>query len=227
MKKFLLAPVAALAAVVSFASPALADGSVDIPNGVIYPNCTYHQAKYSAADYAWKFSGDVMDPTGGYASFLFFEGAAPGSGTTTGDDGLMFCGGMDRVGTYSITDGEYCYDDYSVCAYFSDTFTMRKAYSRTTLSISDTTAAYGQRITFRATSKAEYKTGYFANKYETVRFQRRIDGVWRTFATASTNTYGAARVTVAWKYRSAKAVRAVTVTTTEYAGSQSAVKTVY
>lgn len=225
MKRLLLSSAACIALVLGLASPARADMTLDFPDGVIYPNCTYHQASYDAGDDDWEITADVLDPTGGEHSFVWIHGDDATAGTTSGSDGVQFCGGMDRPGTYTV-EGEYCwYDaDYNeYCKDVSDTFTMRKAYSRTSLTSSDYSASYGQRLTFKATSKAEYRMGYFANTYERVRFQVKVDGVWRTFASTTTDDTGVARVTGSWKFRSTKAVRAQTVGTSEFRSSYSAV----
>jgi hypothetical protein len=198
-------------------------------DGVVYEGCNYQPFEYSIppemAAYDWSLAVTAYDPRGLEAAgtYLWKDEGDPASGTATGDDnGLQFCSG-DTAGTYTIkAELNFYGGPYADYRFDGTPFQMRRAHSRTTLQVNDTTASYGQRLTFRMRSTVEYPRGYFPNQYQYVTLQQKTAGGWKRLGRYFTDDTGRAIARVRWNYRSAVSVRAVTQRTGDYDASTSA-----
>lgn len=205
---------------------------VTVGNGVIYGNCRYHPFTYSIpasmAAYDWSLEVQVFDRRGVEAStgWAWKDEGYGASGTVSGDDGLFFCGG-DEVGRYTVkAELNFYGGPYNDVRFTAPTFRMRKAFSRTALRVSDLTASYGQRLTFRIRSTVEFPRGFFANQYETVVLQRKTSSGWRRLGRDWTNNRGNAVIVRRWWHRAPVRVRAITVRTDVYQASRSPIRKV-
>lgn len=223
----LLALVVGLGLVAMAPTPtavAATGGSVTGTNGVLYDGCHDWAFRYAVdpSAHSWSLDIEVFDPRGVSSTGAYlFDGANPSSGTATGDDRFLICD-YEPAGRYTIrATVEYCDSDWS-CHTESlpvSSFTMRKPYTRTGVSVSDRTATYGQLLTFKVVSRLEFPNGYFANRYQRVLLQKRTGSGWVTFSRLETGYYGTMRVRVRWPHHRGLAVRAVTLTTPQYRGS--------
>lgn len=230
----LLSTVLVSSLLILVAPTAHADGEprVTVNNGVIHGNCRYHPFTYSIpqsmAAYDWSLEVRVYDRRGVEATsgWVWKDEGYGASGTVRGDDALFFCGG-DEAGRYTIkAELNFYGGPYNDIRFAAPAFRMRKAFSRTTLKVSDLTANYGQRLTFRIRSTVEFPRGFFANKYEPVVLQRRTPSGWRRMGRDWTNNRGNAVIIRRWRYRAPVRVRAVTRRTSDYQASRSPIRKV-
>jgi hypothetical protein len=204
-----------------------ATSSVSGVSGVIYDTCSYHRFRYAIdpakAAYDWSLEVRAIDPRGVEvsSSWLWKDEGDPPSGTTSGDDGLQICS-SEIPGTWRLeAELNFYGGPYTDEALPTTSFTMRKARSRASLSVNDSSARYGQRLRFASRVTGEFPTGYFALSWETVRLQKRTASGWQTIARTTTNENGVARFAITWKERRRKAIRVVANPGTPYVGSVS------
>lgn len=206
------------------ATAAAATGQVSASNGVLYDSCRNHAFNYSVSPGSneWNLEVDLVDPRGDVTDGDYlYSGADP----TSGSGSFFFCG-SEPAGRYTIRATLTWYDsswnEYTQVLPTS-TFTMRKPWSRTTVSVNDTTARYNQVLSFRVRSKVEHPAGYFANEYEYVALQLLTASGWvRIRGTRTlTNDNGYASIRARWKRYAPGKVRAQTFRTAAFQGSTS------
>jgi hypothetical protein len=231
----LLSAAMSMVGLVVNATPSLAaTSSVTGIAGVIYDACRYHKFRYSIdpekAVYDWSLEVRAFDPRGVEvtSAWLWKDEGDPSAGTASGsDNGLHICS-WERAGTWRLEAELNFYDGpYSDEILASDTFTMRKARSKATLSVNDTTAQYSQRLRFSTRVTGEYPNGYFPLEYKTARLQKKTSAGWKKIARTSTNENGVARFSVVWKDRRRKAVRVVAVPGSPYSNAVSRTIRIY
>lgn len=230
-----LTVVAGVLAVAGLASPSHASGAefrVARDTAIVkYEGCRYYPVRYDVPDdvmasaYGWSLEVTFYDPRGIESdSDYLFDDEDPSSGNANAficEDELA--GAWTLGATLEWYDAEYNTHTLKT----SDSFSVRKTATRTGIAVNDTTANYGQKLTFTVSSQKQFPNGFFAEPYTAVRLQKYDSGVWRTFASGTTNQYGKYRFSGYWKFRVAKKVRAVTLTTSVSAGSTSRVITIY
>jgi hypothetical protein len=232
---FLLSAAASLVGQVVNATPSLAaTSSVTGIAGVIYDTCHDNKFQYSIdpekAAYDWSLEVRAFDPRGVEvtSSWLWKDEGDPSSGTASGsDNGLQICS-WERAGTWRLeAELNFYGGPYADEILASDTFTMRKARSKASLSVNDTTAQYNQRLRFATRVTGEYPKGYFPLQYKTVRLQKLTSAGWKTIARTSTNENGVARFSVVWKDRHRKAVRIAVAPGSPYSSTVSRTTRIY
>jgi hypothetical protein len=230
-----LAAALALLDLVLVAPPSFAASStVTGVNGVIYDACQYNKFQYwidpEKAGYEWSLEVRAFDPRGVEvtSAWLWKDEGDPSSGSASGsDNGLQICS-WERAGTWRLEAELNFYDGpHPDEILASDTFTMRKSRSRSSLSVNDTTAQYNQRLRFSTRVTGEYPNGYFPLEYKTARLQTKTSVGWKTIARSSTNENGVARFSVPWKERRRKAVRLVAAPGSPYSNAVSRTIRIY
>lgn len=236
MRRILITALASLLATIGLttlvAPAAHADGgsaSVSGRDGVRWDGCRYYTYTYTinvdpfASD--WDAQVTLYDPHGNESDSDYLTASINAS---TGTSTFYVCGG-EPAGWYQIEMQVSFYDDYYNpigSASASDKWLLRAPRSRTSLSVSDLTPHYGQRIRFRIGSTVENPGGYFANDYEYVILQARRSGVWVKIkgSRTLTNEYGVVRLSARWLRHRPLTIRAVTLSTSDFTGSYSAAK---
>lgn len=213
----LLTFVIALTGLVLVAPSAEAVGGwTSSSNGVLYANNPQHAYRYSAPIPAraadWVMEVDLIGPDGGQASWDFVWG-----GRQTGS-GNLYIFSSSLPGRYTIrASGEWYDANYDSHAFTvpASTFMMRKAHSKTTLSVSDRTPRKGQTITMKVTIKDERPRGYFKTQYAPVKLQRKVGGTWKTYGwgTGKTSANGTVKFRTKFTGKPTK-IRAVAVSDT-------------
>lgn len=214
-------------------TPAHAEGvTVSVSNAVIYDTCYQKQFRYNIdpdlAAFDWSLWVTAYDPRGvevSSASVWKDEGYGA-SGTSKGDDGLQICS-FEMPGTWRIESEIHFYggpheDQTLPVSHIS----VRRAATRTSVTVNDRTADYNQILTFKVKSAAEYPNGFFRNGYADVRLQRKASGRWVNIDKATANENGVARFRGRWKIRAKTQVRAVTLAESPYTASRSKIITI-
>jgi hypothetical protein len=205
-------------------------GSTTGVNGVRYDDCL-------AYPYHWS----VTVPGGGSYRALRTSLIAPGgaladtgyvvpdANTSSGTSTFVLCP-TDPYGTYTIRATVEWGPDSSTInqqAQLDDShFSMRKPFTRTSLSVSTRRPAYGQLVTYRIRAMDERPTGYFGTSATWVLLQQRVAGHWVRIkgSRAMTHITGYRKVRLRYlHHHKPMRIRAVTQATSKYARSTSPV----
>ena len=231
LSRLLALPIVAAALAVPQAAAA-GTGELGVKrNGVLYDVCHVHPYSYSVApdEDRWRLDVTLYTPAGdewGWESFDSDDGDL-----TEDTSGVRFCGpGTAGQWTLGATLTEYLPngDVASVTDVADATFQMRKARSRTALTVSDPTPRFNEIVRFRATSTKERPARFARAQYAETKLQYKTARGWKTLR-GSKRVANAKGVTV-WKYywnvKNTYRVRAVTVRNSGYQASTSGVRKV-
>ena len=190
-RRLVLAPVAALAAVLLAAPPAQAalTGTVSAADMVLRNKCRHHPVDYAFAigpgTLLWQVKLSMVGPTGRTSEGVDLSSVDgdPLSGTVS----FLICGSYDP-GTYTVrTTGSYqVLPAVNIPVSVADaTFEVRRAPTRTTLTGKHLT---GERYRLVAKVKDERRTGFKPTNSAEVVFQRQVDGGWKAIQGSRTLT---------------------------------------
>jgi hypothetical protein len=207
MKRVILGALTLALSCVALAAPAHADtgsGTVSGINGVLYDDCRAYPYRY-AVDVpidaqSWRLDVTLIGPNGDTADTGFVGSGEPVSGTST----FFLCPPTDLYGTYTIRATFEWQDTDSVwhpSAVADAHFSMRKPFTRTTLSVSTHRPSYGQVVTYRIGVRDERPEGYVATPFAWVHLQKRVDGHWVRIKGSRTLTHATGRVGLRLRYR--------------------------
>jgi hypothetical protein len=179
-----LLPAAALtAALLAVAPPAHADliGTTSAEDAVLKNRCFRHPVDYSfvvsPGTLLWKVKLRLVSPSGRTSEGIALSSAD--ASATTGTVKVLLCGSYDP-GTYTIraTGGYQVLPGVNLPIDVADsTFKVRRTPTRTALRA---THLEGRRYRLTALVKDLRKRGFRATNSAEVRFQRKVDGRWRT-----------------------------------------------
>jgi hypothetical protein len=148
------------------------------------------------------------------------------SGTST----FVLCQRTDPYGVYTIhATAEWGPGPETISSHAQlddSRFTMRKPFTRTTLSVSTRRPSPGERVSYRIRALDERPTGYAGTSAAWVLLQKRVHGHWVRIEGSRAMTHPTGYVTVRLRYaghRTPLRVRAVTQASPRWAGSVSPV----
>jgi len=181
-RRLVLAPVAALAAVLLAAPPAQAalTGTISAEDVVLRNKCRHQPVAYDLAlgpeIVLWQIKLSLVGPTGRTSEGIDLTSVDgdPTSGTVR----FLICGSYDP-GTYTVrTTGSYqVLPVVNLPVSVADTtFEVRRAASRTGLS---GTHLSGHRYRLVAQVEGERRQGFKPTNSAEVAFERRVDGAWK------------------------------------------------
>lgn len=201
-------------------------GWLRVPNIVRYADCVDHSFTFH------------LDLPPGYTDVSLFVDVTEPDGTpgvgdmpdVNGPDGhgsLTFCG-SEMTGTYTATaHGSACDVDYYDCLDFTlptTRFTVRKAYTKTGLTVRPKRPGRNQVIKFKITTFDERPRGFYRTDYTYVLLQKKVRGRWANVRGSRTFVSGGSTV-LKYRWGGGKGarvlVRAVTPTSDSLAGSVS------
>ncbi len=191
-----------LAPMIGATSATAAGESVSSPTGVIYVGCWQKPYSYSAdpslvATYTYWYADLTLYDQGGQARG--WDGVSYLDGTS-GIASMQVCGTFASPGQWRLHMDVH-YFSTSTGTHSLDTYlTMRDPLTKTALSVNDTTAAYGQQITFTAKSRLESSSGYLACRYCAVALQKFTSTGWKTVSKRIADSSGIARFVGLWPY---------------------------
>jgi hypothetical protein len=206
MKRVILGAVLALVAT-GLTGPARADstyGSTAGVNGVLYDDCRYHPYRYAASPPGdpgyWDLVVSLRGPDGREAASDLVTRPAPTGSSKLG----LLCPPTDLYGRYTIRATlRWGVDESSITSSSrldDSSFSMRKPYTRTGLSVSTSRPAYGQRVVCRVRVWDERPGGYVATPFAWVHLEKRVDGRWVRVKGSRTLTHSTGRVRVLLPY---------------------------
>jgi len=215
------------------ASPARADsiyGSTSGVDGVLYDDCVAQPFHWSVTAPAATYQAlrvSLLAPDGALlvSDFYIPLDTSPASGSST----FHLCRPANLYGTYTIRARFESGDDPQTAQshQLDDShFTMRKPFTRTTLSVSTRGPAYGQVVAYRIRALDERPTGYVGTSAAWVLLQKKVDGHWVRIkgSRAMTHSTGYIKVRLRYPYHhKTMRIRAVTQPTSRYARSTSPV----
>jgi hypothetical protein len=217
-------------ALLSMPADSASSTTIAANDGVRYDSCRYHPYTYTVQSMAgsadWDADITLYDPEGSRSDSDFrYSGSDPDTGS-----GSFFICGFEPAGRWRLTiDVTYYDDSYSKIATntASDTFVLRKPRTTTAYTVSPKKPRPGQVIRVRISSKIERPAGYAPNRYEYVVLEsRKGGGAWKRVRGTRTYTSGSGVGVVRTRNtgRRPVQVRAVTIVTSDYAGSVSSGK---
>lgn len=203
-RAFLGALVLVLAGLTAPAHAASTYGTVTGINGVLYDDCLYYPYRYAVDPPGdpgyWDLVVSLRGPDGREAASDLVTRPAP---TGTSELGLL-CPPTDLYGRYTIRATLRWGADESSITNWSQlddsSFSMRKPYTRTRLSVSTHRPSYGQLVTYRIGVRDERPTGYYPTPFAWVFLQKRVDGHWVRIKGTRTLTHATGRVRLRLRY---------------------------
>jgi hypothetical protein len=225
-----------LAFAVSFAplvgaGPAQADttyGSTSGIDGVLYDDCRYYPYSYTVNVPVAGYRDLVVSLRGPDGLEADTDYVAPATNQATGTSTFLLCPPTNLYGSYTIRATVRWGDD---AEHISETrplddshFTLRKPFTRTSLSVSTRRPAYGQVVTYRILTMDERPTSYYPTAFAWVVLQKKVDGQWVRIKSSRTLTHSTGWVKLRMKYlhhHKRMKVRAVTQAADRYARSVS------
>jgi hypothetical protein len=230
LSRLLVLPVVAAALAVPQAAAAGTGELWVTERGVMYDVCHRHPYGYSVTpdEDRWLLDVTLHNPAGDPVGTESFdsEADAPSEGTSS----VRFCGSQPGRWALDATLTEYLPngDVASVSDVANVTFQMRKARSRTALTVSDQTPRFNEIVRFRSTSTKERPARFARAPYAETKLQYKTARGWTTLR-GSKRVANAKGVTVwnyYWNVTNTYRVRAVTVGNRSYKGSTSGMKRV-
>ncbi|MFC7494276.1 MULTISPECIES: hypothetical protein [unclassified Nocardioides] len=199
--------------------------AVSVSSGVLYPGChdvpwTYTIDPAQAA-YDWAVFVSAYDPSGSEVSSdsVWKDEGAPPSGT---GNGFQVCSHQ-LSGTWTLQAEVHFYGGpYADIVFPTQSFSMREAKSKTSVTIKKKTVKTGQTVKVKIRCLVEYPNGFYPESFVKVVAQRKVDGVWKKAGVAYVDDRGYATVAFTWKLKKGKQlVRGTTPRTDRFLGSQS------
>lgn len=208
MKRVILGALVLALSCVGLAAPAVADtgsGTISGINGVLYNDCRPHPYGYAVSVPAdagyWDLRVSLRGPDG-HETATDFVALPDSSGTSTFSSYL--CPPGDLYGTYTIRATlEWGPEEQTVdqSTQLADAhFTMRKPFTRTSLTVSTSRPAYRQLVTYRIGVRDERPTGYVATSFAWVVLQKRVEGHWVRIKGTRTLTHSNGYVRLRLRY---------------------------
>jgi hypothetical protein len=219
-----LMPLSGLAA-----SPAAAEGTLDIADGILYDDCHDQQLHYDLSypgASEWEIDGTVYTPGGDESGGIFAYGSGD---TAAGSDTFLVCS-FEGAGTWYAEATVTWYDDELnelATDDLSTEFRVRRQPTRTGVKINDTRPRRGQVIRLAVASKDLQPRGWTANSYALVAINAKCDGQpWHRVRGSKQYTDQHGRVAGRWRWNVKRQcrVRAVTFRDDNAAKSYSRIK---
>lgn len=178
-------------------------GSTAGSNGVLYDDCVLQPYSYAVTvpddSESWSLDTSAVGPDGQTADTGHVGNGEDLSGVGT----FRLCSPPDLFGRYTIhatldwVDADTT-PHHEVLA--DSQFTMRKPFTRTTLSVSTRRPAYRQYVAYRIGVSDERPAGYTATPFVWVVLQKKVDGQWVRIKGSRTLTHSTGRVKLRLRY---------------------------
>jgi hypothetical protein len=208
------------------AAPATTSGRVTVTaptDTALYTGCYEYPYTYAVTPPTseWDLAVTLTDPRGALEASDQVSESEPATGTGS----FLLCGGIDDVGTYTITARLTSYDAaYNATAEAPVTapFTLGKPASRTTLRASTKRPRYNGLVVFRVVSSEQARTGFSRAGSAKVRLDAYVRGRWRVVNRTTASDTGVSVFRYRWDLRRGVRLRAVTLGSPTRQASRSA-----
>lgn len=200
------------------AASAASAAVVSVSSGVLYDECRDHPYTFSftvpAGTDSWTVEAVAVGPDGTTAATDLVLGSGA---SAAGTGALEFCG-TEQAGVYELRTA-VVHRDVETATEGSETsvasFTMRTPRSRSTLTVSDRTPRFNQRVRFVMKTQHERPSGYARTDGARVHLEVRVPGTpWLAVkgSRRTTDSRGRATVVYRWDIRRSLWLRTVTET---------------